>query len=97
MRDAPEDRFCNVQMPQRYRIASGVARVIGFVALVASAWLFLDSSSGGSRWRAFGFFAGLALLILPSLPKAYIEQRNRMRGLRDGSFQQYLDEQRTKR
>jgi len=92
MSSPPHDRFRNVQMPPWYRIAAGVARVAGFVVLVGSAWLHLNSSFGGSGLLALGFFGGLALLILPSLPKAYLEQRNRLRGLRDGSFQEYLDE-----
>lgn len=84
-------------MPPWYRVTAVIARVAGFVAVVCSAWLHLNSSSGGSGWLALGFFGGLALLILPSLPKAYLEQRNRLRGLRDGSFQEYLDEQHSKR
>lgn len=67
------------------------------MAVVCSAWLHLNSRSGGSGWVALSFFGGLALLILPSLPKAYLEQRNRLRGLRDGSFQEYLDDQHSKR
>jgi hypothetical protein len=84
-------------MPMWYRIGAVAARVIGFVTLVGSAWLHLNSTAIGSGWLALGFFGGIALLIFPSLPKAYLEQRNRMRGLREGSFQQYLDEQSTKR
>jgi hypothetical protein len=97
MSTSPPDQFRNVPMPRWYRIGAVAGRVLGFVAMVATAWLFLHSSSGGSRWHALAFFAGLALLILPSFPKACLEQRNRLRGLGDGSFQQNLDEQSTKR
>lgn len=97
MSSSPHDQFRNVQLPPWFRVTTLVARVAGFVAVVCSAWFHLNSSSGGSGWIALGFFGGLALLILPSLPKAYLEQRNRLRGMRDGSFQEYLDEQNSKR
>ena len=48
----------------------------------------------GSTWPIAGVIIGVFMLLLPSLPKAYIEQRNRIRGARDGSFQEFLkDEQ----
>ncbi len=97
MSTSPHDRFKNVQMPRWYGVVAVVARVGGFVALVGSVWLHLNSRLSGSVWLAVGLFGGIALLLLPSLPKAYLEQRNRIRGLRDGSFQEFLDEQNTKR
>jgi hypothetical protein len=43
-----------------------------------------------------GVFIGVLLLAGPSLPKAFIEQRNRNRGIRDGSFKEFLEEQQRK-
>jgi hypothetical protein len=95
MSTTPHD-LQNVPMPVWYRICAAVARVVGFALLVGSAWLHINSYATNSVCLAIGFFGGLALLILPSLPKAYLEQRNRMRGLRDGSFQEFIDDQKSK-
>ena len=48
------------------------------------------------RFGLVGVLVGVLLLALPSLPKAYIEQRNRIRGLRDGSFKEFLENEQGK-
>jgi hypothetical protein len=69
--------------------------VVAFLVLVGSAWIMTHEEVTGSCWPISGVIVGVLLLVLPSLPKAYIEQRNRIQGLRDGSFQEFLkDEQR---
>jgi hypothetical protein len=50
----------------------------------------------GPLWPIVGGIIGVFLLILPSLPKAYIEQRNRTRGLRDGSLKEFLESEQRK-
>lgn len=96
METTPDNRFRNVQMPQWYRVCAVVMRVVGFVSVAVSVWSLNHSNPSSSAWLAIGFFGGLTLLILPSLPKAYLEQRNRIRGLRDGSFQEFIEKRKTK-
>jgi len=69
-------------------------RMIGFVILVACAWQMTRENSHASRLIVAGFIVGILLLLLPSLPKAYLEQRNRIRGMHDGSFQEFLNVER---
>jgi hypothetical protein len=71
-------------------------RAIGLLLLLGCAWLMTHSDASGPRWPIAGGIVGVLLLILPSLPKAYIEQRNRIRGLRDGSFKEVLDSEQRK-
>jgi hypothetical protein len=95
MRETPHQRFANVQMPKWYRISAWIVRAVAFLILVVSAWVMKHQDATGSSWPIAGVIIGVLLLVLPSLPKAYIEQRNRIRGARDGSFQEFLkDEQR---
>ncbi len=88
-------RFANVQMPRWYRISARVVRAMGFLIFLASAWQMTREGSSVSVWL-MGALVGVLVLALPSLPKAYIEQRNRLRGLRDGSFKEFLESERQK-
>ncbi len=100
MSDPKYEKFANVRMPQWYRITAWIARSGGFLMLLGSAWQMIQQGASGSAWPwpIAGVLTGVLLLVLPSLPKAYIEQRNRLRGLRDGSFKEFLEnEQRKKR
>jgi|SRR5438094_7046541 len=96
MSDSHHERFANVRMPQWYRISAWVVRVIGFLIFLASAWYVTHADASGPAWPMAGVLVGIVLLILPSLPKAYIEQRNRIRGLRDGSFKKFLEDEKQK-
>ena len=90
-----EKCFFNVQMPKWYRLASLVLRllcIVVVVVVVASGQIFGVNDVHTKVWIVIA--AGL-VAALPSLPKAIIEQRNRLRGLRDGSFQKYLEQQRS--
>jgi len=71
-------------------------RAVGLLVLLGCGWLMTHSDAGGPLWPIVGGIVGVLLLILPSLPKAYIEQRNRIRGLRDGSFKEFLDSEQRK-
>ena len=70
--------------------------MVAFLVLVVSAWIMTHQDATGSSWPIAGVIVGVLLLVLPSLPKAYIEQRNRNRGLRDGSFQEFLKDEHRK-
>jgi hypothetical protein len=91
MTDPKYDRFCNVTMPRWYRITAWVIRIIGFLIFLVAAWEMTHQNDSALFWYWAGVLGGILLLLLPSVPKAYIEQRNRMRGLRDGSFKEYLE------
>jgi hypothetical protein len=92
MSDADDrKRFTNVEMPQWYRITALVVRAVGFFTLLAAAWQATHQDISPSPWPMAGVIVGVLLLVLPSLPKAYIEQRNRFRGLRDGSFKKFVE------
>src|SRR6267142_6145873 len=91
MSDSQYERFANVQMPRWYRIAAWVVRVLGFLIFLVSAWQATHQDISSSPWPMAGIIVGVLLLVLPSLPKAYIEQRNRFRGLRDGSFKKFVE------
>ena len=97
MSDSLHDRFANVRMPQWYRISAWVVRAVGLLIVVISTWRMSREDSAASTWCAAGVLIGVLLLALPSLPKAYLEQRNRIRGLRDGSFKKFLDEEQKNR
>jgi len=98
MSESQYQRFAGVQMPQWYRITAWVVRVVGFLVFLISAWHMTHQGAPVSSWPIGGVLVGVLLLDLPSLPKAYIEQRNRIRGLRDGSFKEFLkNEQRKNR
>ena len=96
MSETPQQRFTNVQMPRLYRISAWIVRVLAFLILVGSAWVMTHQDAIGSSWPTAGVIVGVLLLVLPSFPKAYIEQRNRNRGLRDGSFQEFLKDEQSK-
>jgi hypothetical protein len=96
MSDSQYERFANVQMPRWYRITAWVIRVVGFPVFLASAWQMTHQDASGSSLPIVGVIVGVLLLALPSLPKAYIEQRNRIRGLRDGSFKEFLEHEQRK-
>ena len=96
MSEIPQQRFTNVQMPRWYRVSAWIVRVVAFLVLVVSAWIMTHQDATGSSWPIAGVIVGVLLLVLPSLPKAYIEQRNRNRGLRDGSFQEFLKDEHRK-
>ena len=96
MSDTQYERFANVRMPRWYCVTAWVVRVIAFVIFLASAWQMTHQDASGSSWPIAGVFVGVVLLALPSLPKAYIEQRNRNRGLQDGSFKEFLENERQK-
>ena len=71
-------------------------RAVGLLLLLGCSWLMTHTDPTGPLWPIAGGIAGVLLLILPSVPKAYIEQRNRIRGLRDGSFKEFLDNEQRK-
>jgi hypothetical protein len=96
MSKTQHDRFANVQMPRWYRISAWIVRAVAFLILVVSAWVMTHQDATGSSWPIVGVIVGVLLLVLPSLPKAYIEQRNRIRGLRDGSFKEFLENEQRK-
>src|SRR5437764_1298297 len=97
MNQTPYERFANVAMPRWYRIMAWTLRSVGFVMLVDSAWHMTHQDGSGASWPIVGRVAGILLLVLPSLPNPYIEQRNRLRGLRDGSFKDFLDNEQRNR
>ena len=71
-------------------------RVVAFLILLGSAWVMTHRDATGSSWPVAGVINGVLLLVLPLLPKAYIEQRNRIQGARDGSFQEFLKDEQSK-
>ena len=83
-------QFFDVPMPGWYVPASYVVRIIGFGAFLLCAWRFTHSESVVSPWVFGGVLGGILLMLLPSLPKAFIEQRNRIRGLAGGTFHEHL-------
>src|SRR5262249_24830225 len=96
MSETPQQRFSNVQMPRWYRISGWIVRVAAFLILLVSAYVMTHQDDTGSSWPMAGAIIGVLLLLVPGLPKAYIEQRNRLRGIRDGSFQQFLKDEQSK-
>jgi hypothetical protein len=84
------DHFYNVKMPSWYKLTSYIIRILGFSVFVYCLWWFVNYRDF-SIWSVMGFLAGIMFIALPSLPKAYIEQRNIIKGLKDGSFQDYQD------
>jgi hypothetical protein len=73
-----------------------VVRVVGFLIFLVCAWQMTHQDATGSPWPMAGVLGGVLLVALPSLPKAYIEQRNRIRGLRDGSYNAFLESEQRK-
>jgi len=96
MGETSHQRFANVQMPKWYRISAWIVRTLAFLILLGSAWVMTHQDATGSSWPIVGVIVGVLLLLLPSMPKAYIEQRNRIRGLRDGSFKEFLEDEQRK-
>jgi hypothetical protein len=96
MNESPHERFANVRLPRWYRVTARIVRVIGFLIFLTCAWKMTQQDGKASGGMVGGIILGILLLILPSLPKAYLEQRNRNRGLRDGSFQEFLESQKKK-
>ena len=96
MSDSQYNRFVNVKMPRWNRTVAWVVRIIGLVIFLVFLWEETREETSGSTWPMAGVLIGASLLVLPSLPKAYIEQRNRVRGLRDGSFKQFLKNEQRK-
>lgn len=84
-------RFFDVQMPRRYCIGAFVFRVLclAFIVAMLVVNILQEYEDVGTLVLALIVAAGLATL--PSLPKALIEQRNRLRGLKDGTMQEFLD------
>lgn len=89
MKDEQHAEFFDAKMPRWYAITALILRFVGFALLIYSVWL-LTRPHSSATWPIFGFLIGILLLVLPSLPKAYIEQRNRIRGFRAGSLQEHL-------
>lgn len=81
-----EQQFYNAEMPGWYRKAAWALRGLGFLATLGGLLVFVYVSQLQSPGGLYCFFVGLALLILPSIPRAAIEQRNRHRGLKDGTL-----------
>jgi len=77
-------------MPRWYRTLSLAIRVLCAIAI---AIVFIWHESLGIKDTGIAalivIFIALAAALM-SLPKAVIEQRNRNRGLKDGTFQEYL-------
>jgi hypothetical protein len=94
--ETPYEKFGNVKMPRWYRTTAWALRAVGLLTLTGFAWHMTHQDSSGASWPIAGVIVGIFLLVLPSLPKAYIEQRNRTRGLRDGSFKEFLENEKQK-
>ena len=92
MKDAEYQRFFDVTMPGWYRKTALVIRVIGGLIALVCAWWMARQPPESWMWPIIGILVGCALMVIPSLPKAYVEQRNRIRGLRDGNFQKNWDD-----
>ena len=87
--DDQECRQCfDVTMPQWYRKIALVVRMLGAVLALACVWLTADGPLGSLMWPSVGMIAGFLTMVLPSFPKAYIEQRKRTRERRDGGLQE---------
>ena len=84
-------RFFDVQMPDWFKRASLAFR--GCCAAAIAVVLALHFSRGVPEVMITVLIViGLAVLMaLPSIPKAFIEQRNRIRGLRDGTMQELIE------
>lgn len=91
-----ETRFDNVTMPRWYGIAAWTCRILGLATAVGGLLSFVYLSKMESAEWFYCFFIGLILLVLPSLPKASIEQWNRINGRRDGSLLADVTEKRDK-
>ena len=81
-----EKRFYDLKMPRWYCIAAWACRVLGLVTTIGGLLVAVYVSEMESVGGFCCFFIGLILFVLPSLPKAFIEQWNRIKGLQDGSF-----------
>ena len=78
-------------MPLWYVVTSYVVRILGFGLFLFCAWHFTRFGGSTSPWLFAGILGGVLLMALPSLPKALIEQRNRLRGLRDGTLNEHFE------
>lgn len=85
------ERFFNVRMPRWFQLASLVFRSVCACAIVTV--MILHFTRGfPDILAAVGMVIGFAVLLAaPSIPKAFIEQRNRLRGLRDGSLRELME------
>jgi hypothetical protein len=82
--------FFDVEMPPWYRYGALALRILCLLAIVA---VVVWRNVFGIREAHVAAFVviGIAVVaMLPSIPKAWIEQRNRLRGLKDGSLDRYL-------
>ncbi len=98
-----EQRFFNVQMPDWFKKVALLVRL--FCAAIIVVVLCLHFTRGVQDVTrgvpdvtrgvqdvliSVGVVISLAFLMaLPSVPKAFIEQRNRIRGLKDGTMEEW--------
>ena len=90
--DIQQKNFFNAEMPKWYKIISWIIYTICSVGILI---IFIISTIFNTVYSTSSVLIIIGLTViamLPSIPKAFIEQRNRIRGIRDGSFQKHLDE-----
>ena len=84
-------QFFDVEMPRWYRILSWTIRILCAVS-IAVVLIWRSNLGIKATDTAVFIIIGIALVAaLPSLPKAYIEQKNRLRGLKDGTLQDHIN------
>ncbi len=85
------ERFFDVKMPRWFQRASFVFRSV-CVSAIATVLVLHYTRGFPDLLMAVGMIIGFAVLLAaPSVPKAFIEQRNRLRGLRDGSLRELME------
>ena len=76
-------------MPSWFRRAALLFRLACGIGIVATLGFYFANLLSDVL-IAVGIVIGLAVLMaLPSAPKAFVEQRNRIRGLKDGTMEEW--------
>ena len=85
----------SVEMPKWYTVSAALFRgvCLGFVLSVAFMQFLFPVPPGDIFVPVIAIIAAAILAALASLPKAWIEQRSRIRGMRDGSMKGFLEHQ----
>ena len=90
-KDENENRFFNVEMPKWYTVCASLFRgvCLGFIfGVLFMKFMFRVENI---MIPVIAILVAAFLAALPSLPKAWIEQRNRLRGLKDGTMKEYIE------